>query len=345
MASLRLEDIWRQRLTAMNWPMRAISQYPSFLAAETIKTYNRRSIQKFHDFCVDQGHTTINNESAVLVAFMCQIADGSVRPQSQLNCMLAALSHLFQALNITDTTHNIAVRNMFTALVKSGTQNVRKHSSVMPTQPFRDTFLAWPDNNLLDIKKLRLKSLTLLALTLMLRPSDVAPRGFTFDTDLHVMKRMTFTTNNIQFMQDGSATIWFHGTKNDIDRAGFEVHIPPASNSKLDPVNTLRTYINRTAINRPPNGAVFLGLKAPYNAITHGTVSHILSEAIQLVGLDPKKYKARDFRPTGATVQVTKGFDPDLVMRVGRWKTRSVFFEHYVHAKPPDTYVNQLLDI
>ena len=119
----------------------------------------------------------------------------------------------------------------------------------------------------------------------------------------------------------------------------------PASHPKLDSVQTVPAYILWTDKNRPADKAVFLTLKTPYKAISHGTVSYILSEAIQIVGLDSKIYKPKDFRPTGATVQVSNGFDPDLVMRVGRWKTRSVFFEHYVHAKPPETYINKLLDI
>ena len=85
---------------------------------------------------------------------------------------------------------------------------------------------------------------------------------------------------------------------------GFEVNVSPTSVAKLDPVQALRTYIECTAHIRPPDGAVFFTLPPPYKAVSHGTVSNILAEAIQTVDLDNKLYKPKDFPPTGATVQV-----------------------------------------
>ena len=76
-----------------------------------------------------------------------------------------------------------------------------------------------------------------------------------------------------------------------------------------------------------PNASqpVFLTRQCPYHAITGGTVASNLQDALKVAGLFPD-YSAWDFRPTGATYQVKEGFDPDIVMKIGRWKTRSVFF-------------------
>ena len=51
----------------------------------------------------------------------------------------------------------------------------------MPIAPFRQLFLSWEPNDELPIKQLHLKSITLLALTLMLRPSDIAPKSVTYN--------------------------------------------------------------------------------------------------------------------------------------------------------------------
>ena len=39
---------------------------------------------------------------------------------------------------------------------------------------------------------------------------------------------------------------------------------------------------------------------------------------------------ARSFSKTGASTAINKGVDPDLVMKLGRWKSPEVFFKHYV---------------
>ena len=44
----------------------------------------------------------------------------------------------------------------------------------MPLSNFHDLFMSWSDNCALDLKSLRLKAVTLLALTALLRPSDIA---------------------------------------------------------------------------------------------------------------------------------------------------------------------------
>ena len=72
-------------------------------------------------------------------------------------------------------------------------------------------------------------------------------------------------------------------------------------------------------------------------------IVNILNECIQLAGLDISVYSAKSFRPTCATRAIQAGCDPKKTMRVGRWKTETVFFEHYVHDKTPDNFTNLLM--
>jgi hypothetical protein len=53
-------------------------------------------------------------------------------------------------------------------------------SSAMPIQPFVSMFESWESNEFLPLKRLRLKAITLLALSVMGRPSDLAPKGVLF---------------------------------------------------------------------------------------------------------------------------------------------------------------------
>ena len=48
--------------------------------------------------------------------------------------------------------------------------------------------------------------------------------------------------------------------------------------------------------------------------------------------------------PNHFTVGVDNDIDPNVVMQIGRWKTREVFYDHYVHSKVPRNFSSTLLD-
>ena len=83
---------------------------------------------------------------------------------------------MFQALYL-DNPINHNVRNMINGLVKSSTTQPMIKSKTMLRQPFVDLFSDWSNNQELSMERLCLKALTLTALTLMLRPSDIASRS------------------------------------------------------------------------------------------------------------------------------------------------------------------------
>ena len=114
---------------------------------------------------------------------------------------------------------------------------------------------------------------------------------------------------------------------------------------KLNPVLALKSYIERTTHQRPESDKpVFLTLNAPFKAIAAGTVTTILNSAIKLPGIEGQGFSAKSFRPTGATAAIDSQCDPDIAMRLGRWKTRSVFYDHYVHSRPPQDLANTILE-
>lgn len=111
----------------------------------------------------------------------------------------------------------------------------------------------------------------------------------------------------------------------------------------MDPVSCLRVYIDRTAAYRPSDTKpLFITLTAPYKAISSSTVSNILDEVINLAGLAGKGFKAKSFRPTGATLAVSRGAIPETVMQIGRWKTKEVFMNHYVYPRAPETFTSNM---
>ena len=152
-----------------------------------------------------------------------------------------------------------------------------------------------------------------------------------------------FSSDLIIFNDDGSMSVVIHGNKNDTDRSGFIIDVSPSNEPNICPVKTMKCYLNRTRKFRETNGPVFISLKSPYGALSCQAITNILNDSIEIVGLPRHVFSAKCFRPTGATKAVSEGFDPNIVQKVGRWKTPSVFFEHYVHSRVPTDFTDKIL--
>ena len=239
----------------------------------------------------------------------------------------AAVSCLYEAYGCTSPLNNPTIQRLSTALVKSGTRLPARRSQPMPVQPFHDLSSARPSNEFLDLKRLRMKTLTLLALVFMARPSDFALKARVFNPA---------TQDAHSKVQRGSGRVsqgWilyyivFQGTKNDTGRGGFEMRIPRAADAKVDPVACLQAYMNRTAEQRrrDTRRAVFLTLRSPFKAITASTIAQVMQTAIQAAGLGDGSFSAKSFRPTGASAGVPSNCPPETAMQIGRWKTSGVF--------------------
>ena len=339
MGPVRLEGLWRSKLVQQGWSMKCSQTFPFCIAPSTLQAYNK-VLDKLEHFCADKKVSFPPREVRVLAEFLCSIAEQSQRPSSVLNVATAALGHVYRILELPDLPGSYAIRTFVCALVKSGTSVPMTRSKVMPIRNFHDLFLGWDENKELDLKSLRLKVITLLALTVMLRPSDIAPNAR--HVSLGEEEKVVFKVDQVSFSEQG-AKLQFFGIKNDTSRTGFEVLLPQSSIPKLDPVQTLKDYIRRTESQRPENGALFLTLRPPYKALEAASVARVLDEAIGLAGLGGQGFSAKSFRPTGATAAIEQGVNAETVRKIGRWKDSEVFFGHYVHAKTPGDFTDNVI--
>lgn len=192
METICLKGIWRSKLQASGWSSRAIDQFLLHWAASTLQQYNRQ-IKKLHVFCISQDVHFPPAEEGVVASFLCHVAAKSDRPRGQLNSCLAAFKCMFDALDMNNVVLSDNVTKLVDSLVKSATLKPMVRTAVMPISPFVDMFMSWPDNDKLDLKKLRLKAICLLSLVFMLRPSDVAPRARMLDPETQVVHQLTFS--------------------------------------------------------------------------------------------------------------------------------------------------------
>lgn len=342
-----MENMWSTRLRCLGWSLRAAKQSAYSIANSTIQTYNMYA-NRYIQFCkVREVDFSDNTNIPCIADFLCETADSSDRPESVLHTVSAALSFLFEALGRASPMVHPEIKRLITALIKTGTVRPMKRSRPMPVEAFVRYFRELGPTDELSLKDLRRKTVTLLALVFMARPSDLAPKGVVFNSKFLSVEKTVLSTNDIQFNDDGSLSVTFWGIKNDSKRQGFEVTVHPNKNDVLsDPVECLRLYIERTQEFRPKDtNPLFITLKQPYHALSSDTIGNILEEAISAAGLSYLGYSAKSFRPTAATMAVQKGMLPETAMQLGRWKTKEVFFNHYVYPKVPDTYTGNLFDV
>lgn len=319
--------LWTDKLVKVaGWSVNAADRVIYSLAPSTIRTYEG-CVRKLEKYCIENVLEFPPKGSNVIANFMCQYADKSDKPGSGLKVMYSALKFFYNSLNFECSPLDENINRLITGLIKSGTTVPMSRSTAMPVKCFSALFLSWPENELLMEKLLRLKSITLLALSLMLRPSDIAPRSVFRDKMSGKVSNNIFSTDRLIFNDDGSAIVTIFGAKNDTDRAGFQIRLPKHDVSKLDPVRTLKDYISRTQKNRcKRTKPVFISLVKPFEVLSAQQISEILNLSIVLAGLDGKGFSAKLFRCTGATAAIEGGQNAEIVRKMGRWKTSHVFF-------------------
>jgi len=308
--NLCLAYLWKNKVMDLGWDSRPASQLSLHWATSKLSLYN---------FCCKQNIPFPSEDSAAIASYLCHLAEKSARPQSVRKSTRAALQHLYNALDLPSPLETEEIVLLQSALIKSGTTMPMSRSKGMPIAPFRNLFLSWEPNDRLPVKELRLKAITLLALTVMLRPSDIARKSKNYNSQTGQLERHLFTAHQITFREDGSAGIAFHGIKNDTLRSSFDFHLPGDANVLLDPVSAIRTYITRTDSQRPyPEAPGFIALQPRFRALKARSVANIMEDAIRLAGLGNHGYSAKDFRPTGATAAIESGTNPDIVMKTGQ---------------------------
>ena len=242
-------------------------------------------VEKLKLFCKDSDMEFPEIPPAMMVDFLCFLAEASPRPKSVLNTTVAAVEAMSKAMRKMSL-----VTTEVTTLV---TMQPMIRSKIIPVNTFTNLFLSWESNWFLPLEELRLKSITLLALALMLRPSDLAPKGM-----IKVGEKwhhLVLKADQLKFNADGSAMLVLLGIKNYYKRDSFEIPITPSREARLGPVCTIQAYLARTQYLYSEGGQLFLSLKKTYGSITAKMVARILEKAIVMASLGGQGFSAKKF--------------------------------------------------
>ena len=103
-------------------------------------------LKKLYEFCARNKIRYPPVQSKDIAQFLCELADSSMAPRSQIKVAMAALTHVYNSLGMFNVLQDYHLQRLVDALVKSGTCTPMQRSKVMPIEPFRELFRQWPAN-------------------------------------------------------------------------------------------------------------------------------------------------------------------------------------------------------
>ena len=312
METCSLQDLWEEH--AFDWDLETRAMLEHSLRPSTMRAYDG-ILTRFSRFCEQQGYSYFPTTTTAVAHFFRDITSSVERPGSTLITASAAIAAMYKGSEHSDPTKSQLLTMLKQAIISTGTKRPRFSTPVFPIERLTDHLITFGNNNTMSIDKLRTKTISLLALVGLYRPADLA---------LLQLQHLEFVINGVNIANFGGKT--------DKNRDGIPTTITRASDQLLCPVAALESYIARTTARRStlsePSIFIYLdGNKA--NKLSDQRVASILKAGLQAAGID--EATARSFRKTGASAAINKGVDPDLIMKLGRWRSVDVFYRHYVN--------------
>ena len=300
-----LQDIWQEH--ANDWDIETRALLADSLRPSTLHSYDG-VLKRFDRFCTDN-YSYFPKTTAAVAHFLRDISSKSTRPGPSLITASAAIAGMYKGSLLNDPTKSQLLSMLKQAIVNTGTKQPRKNTPTFPINKLTHYISELAEDSTLDVKTLRTKAIVLLALVGLFRPSDLERIKLT---------HLNFSSNSVIIVNFGGKT--------DKDMAGIPTTIKESSSALLCPYVHSRTTFsgpNRTvSVSEKP---VFLYLNGKHpEPLGKQRIAKIMTRTLQAAGIDDTT--ARSFRKSGASAAINKGTDPDLVMKLGRWKSVDIFF-------------------
>lgn len=230
----------------------------------------------------------------------------------------------FFTLNSLNLEDNILIKKLFRYFF-----NLRpikpKYTTFWPVSKLLEFLKTWFPIDSLELKRLTLKTIALMALT----SSD---RGQT----LHLarLKFMTISEDKIEFLiLDKTKT-----TRKVLKP--LIISCVSSSIPELDVANHVKAYLNLTKDHRK-NDNLFLSWKT-LKPVSRQTLSRWLTSVLKMAGIDTSKYQAHSYRGSGLAKALKSGASIAQIVSAGNWSNSSTFFTYY-NAPSEDSEIGKII--
>ena len=175
------------------------------------------------------------------------------------------------------------------------------------------------DSSTLSFRDLSRKTVTLLALSLAARCSE-----------LHLIdtRFISFSESGMRFQISGLTKTRRSGPPRQYFVSRLE------SNSLLCPVSLTEAYISHTQFLRGEGSLLFLSLRKPHSPVRSATIARWIKSVLQDAGIDTTVFKAHSTRAAATSAAKEKGFSVGDILQTAGW-SRSSTFERFYHKPTP----------
>lgn len=223
------------------------------------------------------------------------------------------------SINSFDTSESPLITRFFKGVFRLR-PTISKYNSTWDTDIMLRKLKGWSPIEILDLQKLTIKTVMLVALGSAFRAQSLA---------LMQMKDITAHSGGVEVRITNLIKT---------SRAGINqprVFFPFFNDKDLCVAHTLLFYIEATNSIRGEKERLFLSFKKPYGEICSQTISRWLKLAMKEAGVDDK-YKAHSTRHASSSKAAIKGVELKVIKDAAGWSERSsTFFKFY--KKPIDS--------
>lgn len=244
--------------------------------------------------------------------------------------------HVMSALRIAGSdvgTHrdNARLRVVVQGITQKPSRDLPKDDEVHWSTTSLTAFWATRPTASLDLAELRDKTICLLMVAGIARPSDLA--------------RLDITT--LRTTPKGGVSLRVWQAKNSGPKYSDPIILPKLTQTQAEicPTRTLKAYIEASARFRPRVSSntfspVFIALVAPYNGLSAARISVEVKKTLRQLGIPVSTYSVRRKTTTEA---LERGFSIHTVAKAGRWRSLDVLQNHYNRTRDTEELTTSLL--
>ena len=296
----------------------------SSISPDTLKTYSRLW-SAYVGWTAEQRY-----KSEISIPMICDFLIFLFKKGYSANYLNSARSSLsFFTLDSLEVGNDFYVKKLFRYFYLNRPIKP-KYLTYWPVAKVLNLLKSWHPMEELDLKRLTLKTLALIALT----SSD---RGQT----LHLLnlKDMTFEDDHIIF-------VIFSRIKT--TRRVLKPTIVKCISSESEELNVssyVRGYIERTKEWRSPNipksNQLFLSFQT-HKPVSKQSLARWLTHVLSLANIDTSKFSSHSYRGAGLSAAYKRGASAEAILKSGNW-TNVGTFKSFYNAPSTDSNVGRLI--
>lgn len=294
----------------------------------TMKQY-KCYLKKFNEYCTKKElvleRVTVNDG----LDFLAELSENGLG-YSAINSARSALSFVLPTYDkYSFGEHPLTVRLLKGIFRK--TPPKPRYESVWDPSVVLNKLESWPDNAMLELRQLAMKTVCLFALCSAQRCQTLSIIKL---VDVNISETGTVIT--VSELVKTSAP----GRKQPV------ITFPRLQGNKLCVTSTIEAYIQKSNKFRDSkNNNLFISHVKPYKNVTSQTIARWLKCILKEAGIYTNVYLAHSFRHSSVSKASAMGCNVDLILQKASWtKNSAMFAKHYNRpiADMNDEFVNSL---